>query len=666
MASGDTDLVKQLLAEAPTKTPHVTYKNKRVRQVLDSYLEYGTVLAPARTLGYTLYTVIPNPGRSLRSSWQEVEREWISVKLALESLGEVGVLCSFLGLEVHSAYGKKGKEKGKRKGAPSDTDPSNEEDDDLEQDDPAPPVPGQARSASTPPIHQQALKPHFHAVLVHDLTDPRLRDPAILNRLLMDKDASRHVHGSPPQFQDVQAKTVRLTKNGPTNSICYIFKASGDKLTEFLAARLCPSWTRPLVHLIYPSSSLLWTRSSMQQMIRLCNLYDPGLQLAVNQAALPPPGLWMDGEVNNQSVSGPNKLLQAAQRVGRYLSEQSIYYCDGHYVDRKPGTRAVWRLRYANLEALLEAMIRVPAYTSDIFTYNQRLLKLPMWTISAVCPRVTVAYHIFELEDCFMRHGRSDAVPGGADTWFAFIQEMPEDTLAAMKVPLRRDQCIIGDLYTLRPQAPDIRTLCPRWWGVIANAFRHMADPSDLQRYGNDRRDVERLVTMLAHSICRQNCKEKVPFLIGLSNTGKSSLVEPMVTLYGDSLKAVIQGSGFPLEKVPYARYLVFEEFRLNILPSNVLFQLLEHGRVTCDIKNHSAIEVNCDFGMASMSNDYPQFSDKYKHLQPALDNRLEYLAFNHPIPNPDKAARNLIGSVEAPYALMFMIMVYHGMQRWV
>ena len=153
MASGDTDLAAALLSEAPTKTPHSSYKQKRVRQLLDAYLEHGTRIAPAGTLAYTLYTFVPNPGRSLTNSWQEVEREWISLKLALQELDKVGILCSFLGLETHAPNTKKGKgdrpAKKARSGRAGESPPSDdpEEGEDLEldvPDDPARP-PGPSR-----------------------------------------------------------------------------------------------------------------------------------------------------------------------------------------------------------------------------------------------------------------------------------------------------------------------------------------------------------------------------------------------------------------------------------------------------------------------------------------------------------------------------------------
>jgi hypothetical protein len=669
MASGDTDLAAQLLAEAPVKTPHSSYKQKRVRQLLDAYLEHGTRIAPAGTLAYTLYTVVPNPGRSLTRSWQEVEREWIILKLALETLGEVGVVCSFLGLETHSPESKKGKGKPAAKKArgtaPGSTEGEDEEGEDLEQegrDTPAPPAPhGSSESGGEPArLHLQALKPHFHALLVHDLTDLGLRDPGFLNRLLAEKDrVADEAAGSPPRFQDVRADPVSLRKHGPTNSICYIFKASGDKLTEFLAKKFCPSWTRPLVTLVYPASSKLWTRSSMQQMIRLCNLYDPTLQLVTNTAALPAPGAWGQEEYVNESVTLPAKKLQVARRIGRWLEEQKIYYCDGHFVDLQPGTRAVARLRYKSLEPLLQDLIRLPAFQNDLWRYAPEFLKMPLWALTSAFPVRTVGYSDFELEDCFVHHGRRD--PSPEDMGYTICAALPPGTFAAARVPLRRDQVRMTGLYTRQPVVPDIRTYCPKWWGVIANAWPMMDQPYNLLSHLEHRRNVERLLNLLAHSLCRQNFKDPVPFLVGESNTGKSSLVEPMYRLYGDSLKAIVQGSSFPLEKLPYARYVVFEEFRLNTLPSNTLFQLTEHGLVTCDVKHKPAVEVYCDFGMVACSNIRPVYTERTQALQAPLDNRFEYFHFAHPIPNPDKAARKIISDVETPYALLFMIMVYHG-----
>ena len=241
MASGDTDLVKALLAEAPVKTPHTKYKQKRVRQLLDAYLEYGTRIAPTGTLGFSLYTFLPNPGRNLKNSWQEAEREWISLKLALQDLSRVGVLCAFLGLETHSPEkhrskakdGKAPAPKRRRAGAPGSTEEDLEEGEDLELEDldtPAPPAPHGAPGTDPAPegrLHPQALKAHFHAVLIHDLTDLNLRDPGFLNRYLAEKDIGMVAAGSPPRFQ------------------VGLWHGSGSGLEGTRGSRLIPTLGRP-------------------------------------------------------------------------------------------------------------------------------------------------------------------------------------------------------------------------------------------------------------------------------------------------------------------------------------------------------------------------------------------------------------------------------------
>lgn len=230
MASGN--IVKEVLEEAPVKTPHGKYKNKRVRQLLDSYLEYGSRIAPEGMLGYTLYTVLPNPGRDLKSSWQQVEQEWISVKKALESCGEVGVLAAFLNVETHPPDTKKGKapekpveKRPRRAPAPHEVllDGAEEVGSDQEPDVPALPI-GSGAPANEPEsgkLHKQALKPHFHAVLMHDLSHANLRDPGFLNRLLATRDLQIHeAGGTALRFQ------VRLWSGG-TFAKCPCWKTRG-------------------------------------------------------------------------------------------------------------------------------------------------------------------------------------------------------------------------------------------------------------------------------------------------------------------------------------------------------------------------------------------------------------------------------------------------------
>lgn len=220
MASGE--LVEQILAEAGVRNAKSEYTNKRVRQLLDSYLEHGTRIAPEGTLAYTLYTIVPNPGRSLMSSWEEAEREMISLKVALESCGDCGVVAAFLNIETHPPFSKKKSKKKARvtqqqlaqqyqqagqRHAPEPHEVLLDGAEELEDEVVPAPVQGapleRAQDAEeSQKIDSQALKPHFHIVLLHDTTAWGLKDPGYLNRLLASKDLrASEAGGAPPRFQ---------------------------------------------------------------------------------------------------------------------------------------------------------------------------------------------------------------------------------------------------------------------------------------------------------------------------------------------------------------------------------------------------------------------------------------------------------------------------------
>lgn len=391
----------------------------------------------------------------------------------------------------------------------------------------------------------------------------------------------------------------------------------------------------------------------MQHMIRLLNLFDATLQLEVNVPCLPALGEWEKQETA-MGICKPDKKLLLMDRIAAWMRHEGLFYCEGQYVRVAPGTRSCRQVVHQDFVALLKALVKHRDLRNDVVALHTQMAKLPQWMLESSLPQMGVMWNVLELDDCYVTQGRKNPSPG--DPLWSVDADIPPGFFAAMRVKIARAQVHVGAVYQVHPPAHDLRALCPLWWQIVMNAFRPHLVESPLQ--------VEDLLTLLAHSLMRQNQKDPVPFLAGESNSGKSSLIEPIKVFFGPTLKAVVHGSNFPLEHVPEARYLIFEEFRLNTLPSNILFQLLEHSDVMCKPLYKSAVQVRCDMGMVAMNNYIPRFADANKGLQPALDNRFRYFEFKHPMPNNDTGARQKIGQQEAPYVILFLYMIYQGVQQ--
>lgn len=387
----------------------------------------------------------------------------------------------------------------------------------------------------------------------------------------------------------------------------------------------------------------------MQQMIKLCNFYDESLQLQVNLEALPPMHDWASGETS-MAICKPDKKLLVMDRIGSWLRDNGIFYCEGEFVRLKPGTRSCRQMVHRNLENLLQVLSKERDMRNDVMALHSQLSKMPEWALAGSFPSRQVAYNVLELEDCYVTQGRVPHNPG--DPRFAVHDELEPGIFAVMKVPLRKDEVTRQKLLEC----------CPKWWQVICNAFPLHVPQVDV--YAVNLKNREDLCKLLAHSMMRQNQKDPVPFLVGASNSGKSSVVEPLIRLFGSTVKRVCHGSAFPLEDVPAARFLMLEELRINTLAENVLLQLLEHTTVVCNRKGKVAVSVDCEMGKVALNNFQLKFPPNRAQTQEALDNRFRYFEFNHPMPNLDTSARRHIGEVETPYVILYLYMVYQGIHH--
>lgn len=146
----------------------------------------------------------------------------------------------------------------------------------------------------------------------------------------------------------------------------------------------------------------------------------------------------------------------------------------------------------------------------------------------------------------------------------------------------------------------------------------------------------------------RKRLKERNMTLVGPTQCGKSSLLDPLSEIFGDNrICRVSQSNNFGWERMPGSRVIVMEEFRAEKVLTQMLLQVLEGRRVQVDVKYGKNVELQVTQPCVLVSN-FPVRIDGDN--SGALEQRLQVFQFNK-LPGAQLGMNELIEK-EAPYVL--------------
>lgn len=582
---------------------------KRLGQLLESHLP--RIVHEAR-LCFTLVTVLPDPTASLETSWRVVLDVRDRVRTLVLDLP--GMCFSVLALEVHA--GSRPKKAAQKRPAPTERQAEEGAEEeipdvmDLEEEE-APPT-----SSNEGPKGLQG-QPHLHLLVYYPRTTVPALDLSYVKRqlqALLPRSDVNQVHPRSPKGDDRKRIVGAMT---------YVLKGADCRTRSSILELLHPGTPLHNPTILFGKE---WERGSAAGTSMKALLKEMGTTLMHNsedeaEAAIVSPVYEAPGHKLSKETEA---LLMVATRV---KAEGIRVYNGGYY--------------------------RLKANSEFTYEYGGALADLP---------RVISAMDTIMLDLC-VRYGSK------LNGWYALsaFPHLPS-TFSWRFVEL------VDSVYSIRTgeflpkSACDDRHLCFRayditeaqarsrdpdaWLALVEFAFANTADPLG---------DADRFVCKMAKLLRARRPKERIMFISGGVNCGKSTLIGWITRLYPGTAICTINDSVAPLSDVKGREILLCDEYSPHKLSrSNLL--LLTDGSTGVTVR---------PFGQAAEYLpvvDMPQLytcnfghEPNYKNdTSGAVNARFEFFRLSHEIMNPDLDKAEEIFK-ETPYIMFYLNRVNRG-----
>lgn len=561
-------------------------------------------------LCHTLVTVLPDPTATLEVSWRaalDVRAQLLDILLRLP-----GMCFSVIAMEVH------GGSRPKKRPAPGpavrrasgDEDNSDTMQDVAEPEATAPPEP-----EATPVAGPKGMqgKPHFHLLIYY----PQASAP-----VLDHSYAKREIKKVFPQADINQVHLRTSSKALPTKRVVgamtYVLKGAG-----------CPTLRR-IFELVHP------TIPPVVPTLRLGRDFDPGSAPGTILRALVKaltstiidhnllvdavPSVPATYDSPHHKISRETEaLLTVANRIG----ELGLRVKGNSFYQLQLGTRFTWQVA-GDIDKLLSLLSSQDVVLLDLLV--RYASKVRGWFLLSRFPTLpaTDLYRFIELTDSVygLRTGE----------YYDKDSLSPDTTLCFRYYPISTFRSIV--------------TEPTQWLSLLDYAYAFTANPEDEKR---------RFVWKLARLLRPRRPKEPIMFIIGASNSGKSTAISWITRLYPTSAICTINDSVAPLSAVKGAEILVCDEFSTHkISRSNLL--LLTDGTTGLTVRAFGrAAEYIQDVDLPQVYTANVGHEPHYKNDESgAVSNRFDFYRWERAILTPSLDKAQLIYE-ETPYIVFYL-----------
>lgn len=562
-------------------------------------------------LSYTLVTVLPDPTASLLMSWRVV----LDVRAQLLDLVErlPGMCFSILAMEVHGgSRPKKRQAESQPQGRPARR--ATDEDVTMEEavEEEAPEAQPEATNDDAAPKGMQG-KPHFHLLIYY----PHASAPALDHSY-----AKREIKKLFPQADINQVHLRTSSKALPTKKIVgamtYVLKGAGCPVLERILALIHPTipLVRPTLRLgreFLPGSGPGTILRALTKALT-STIIDHNLQVD----ALPTIPATYDSP--NHKVSRETEALMV---VSSKVRELGLRLKGDQFYGLVSGTRFTWEVR-GNVDKLMSILSAEDVIFLDYCV--RYATKMRGWFALSQFPSLPsqYTYRYIELRDAVY------SVRTG--------EYLDKDSVSA-------DTTMCFRYYDINVYR-SIVTEPTQWLSLIRYAHAFTANPADEQ---------ERFVKKMARLLRARRPKEPIMFMLGASNSGKSTAVAWITKFYPPAAICTINDSVAPLSAVKGAEILLCDEFSTHkISRSNLL--LLTDGTTGLTVRSFGrGAEYVTDVDLPQIYTANVGHEPQYKNDESgALFNRFQFFRWERAILTPDLDKAQAIYE-ETPFIVFYL-----------
>jgi len=576
------------------------------------------------SLTYNLVTLIPNIECELEESWKGIQDAYALVAETLRTL--TGLFGAFMCIETHGTThkpmdAKRDKKKKTDKNADPAAAPTEQELDFFETNDGTLVGGDPVQYMTATRSNKLTGKAHMHILCwFSDHHFPRI-DFSALKRLLLDLFPNGDVH-------EVKLKdTVRNKSPHYVRATAYIFKSIDCPATlENWHKYIDKDGTPPLPEFYHgaPFDPDNGYNECIKRWLFFLSKITQWCRYTVNTAAGAAAALFHEEHQMSEEEKEMRMFASMLELVGIIVCPSRERNGDRYYELEKRQDYKVLRC-LGSAHDLFWLQQRLQCYPASIGLFLKHRERIPYWVRNTeIFSSITkMTYDWVELKDGYYNI-HTNAFRKKDDPDFEFI-----------RVCFRSYSYTMEQLKTTKPERwlKLLDYVCEK---VAVPRLVEPADPFEASETRYEQVDKERLLRDFALLLRRRKPKQPVPFLYGVSNSGKTTLTSFIRTVYPIEAIAAINNSSAPFSGIHEDTMLVYnEEFKCETISREELLVLLDGAQPLTVRKLHqdARLIANPLMPIILQDNYYPTY---YHDDSKALENRLSIHYFPRSIGKVD------------------------------
>jgi energy-coupling factor transporter ATP-binding protein EcfA2 len=304
-------------------------------------------------------------------------------------------------------------------------------------------------------------------------------------------------------------------------------------------------------------------------------------------------------------------LINSSVYVLKNMEKKGFRLCKDQIYVRKENTRRTWK-KWGSVEKSIRELMTLdePAMYALLSKNIDVLIKNATGEGQKIFPVVEINWFYIEFDDFFLH------IPS-----CTIYKEIPEDIACGLHSPGITLANFLKDDMT-----PYL------WLEILTN-----------QTFSKDIQQMENFKRFYFSTLLPLIQKALVLCLIGVSNSGKSTLLEPLLRLFPKEVQTEITKGQFAYSSLPGKRLIILDDVKPEVLNSGNIKQLLEGGfkRITIEAKNVNATmdifggNICISTNMDGLPESWYECSQDSLILKTEYQVRLALYRFETPIRNP-------------------------------
>ncbi len=341
-----------------------------------------------------------------------------------------------------------------------------------------------------------------------------------------------------------------------------------------------------------------------------------------------------DNGVKKVSIS-ENKFNLTFSMVWNYMNSNNLrLYKNDEVYKKKEGTRRTWEY-WGDMDRVIGGLYTPEniSITHDILSNEDKIKKMAQKQDQKLIPRIDINWYYVEFKDFYLHLPSFSIVEGELDP--------------NIEVGFSNMEMSLKDVYEF--ETPDI------WLSVILN-----------QKFGIIEKERDSFCTAYYSILLPLIQKARVLLLLGVSNSGKSTILEPLKRFFPKNVRTEITEGQFSFGTIPDKRLVCLDDVKNKALEDGNMLQLLEGGREIMINQKHVTQSMETFKGNICIStNQIPESWQIYSQeisdlvLKKEYEMRLKIFKFETAIKNPKPGFLKDMETAEIAKVIMYTGNIY-------